>query len=90
LGSGIPSCPCGDWAELVWKQALTIVQSDNLTKEAFNRLGIDMSVNEWKSVSAEAHYTVGIKQKYLHIFLGLVYFLGIVNIRSMLFLIFRK
>jgi hypothetical protein len=61
LGSGIPSSPCGDWSEEVWKEAKMIAQNDPETLAALQALNIDLCVNEWKSTASEAHYTVGIR-----------------------------
>jgi hypothetical protein len=61
FGSRIPSSPCGDWSEEVWKEAKKIVDSDPDIKAVLQTLDIDICVNEWKSTTSEAHYTVGIK-----------------------------
>jgi len=61
IGSGIPSSPCWDWAEDVWKYMHVLLLNDESAKQAFIHLGLDISINHWKSNAAEAHYTVGIR-----------------------------
>jgi hypothetical protein len=60
FGAAKPQSPCLAWAESVWKRQREYLQAHDAERLALQDLGIDITMIQWKSHVAAAHYTVEI------------------------------